>query len=188
MIFQLIIFILSGASSLSTELPSEPMLCSLAESLLTWSPPMSGEGCTVPFAMGCGRRSLFADDGKPVVRLVLDGEEKAKWAYPAAPCAERGIWLYRSEGEMPPGATAYLQVFLDRVKRREVSFVVNIGSPPHSSAGCGEYSGIARFNGGKWKLYTKAVSPPARGLPNNQKCEFSKEEVFHCNEGGPTSR
>jgi hypothetical protein len=186
MIVTLLSVLLAGAGGQAAALPSEGALCSLAESLLLWSPPISEQGCVLPFAMDCGRKGLFAADGRPVVRFRYRGDERATWAFPNAPCGARGIWLYKTGGEMPPGAGLYLQVFLERIRPREIKFDLTLGGPPEGTLGCGEFHGIARYVKGKWKLFLTHMGPPR--IQDNPSCRFTKEQVFHCNEGGPTSR
>ena len=89
---------------------------------------------------------------------------------------------------MPPGAFDYLQVHLDRVRPREVKFTITLGSPPDGTLGCGKFRGIARYKKGKWKLVSDDVFSPNIRRPVNPRCQFTKEEVFHCNEGEPSNR
>ena len=171
------------------DLPSEQALCSLADALVVWSPPVPGEGCVSPLAKGCGGKLLVASDGRPVVRFRYKGDKNATWAYPKSPCSDRGVWLYRTDGQMPAGAGGYLQVYLDRISRREIRFNLSMGSPPDTIMGCGEFNGIARYARGRWRLFLTGFRPyPNRPLPENPKCHFTKEEVLDCTEGGPTWR
>jgi hypothetical protein len=114
--------LLGGTAGQVADIPSEGMLCSLAEALLVWSPPIFDDGCVQPLAMHCGRSGVFATDGRPVVRFRYKGDGRAKWAFPNSPCAARGIWLYKTGGRMPPGAHDYLQVSLDRIRPGEIQF------------------------------------------------------------------
>ena len=171
------------------ELPSEQALCSLADALVVWSPPVPGEGCVSPLAKGCGGKLLVASDGRPVVRFRYKGDKDARWAYPKSPCSDRGVWLYKTDGQMPVGAVGYLQVDLDRISRREIRFNLSMGSPPDTIMGCGEFNGVARYARGRWRLFLTGIRPhPNRPLPENPKCHFTKSEVLDCIEGGPTSR
>jgi hypothetical protein len=88
---------------------------------------------------------------------------------------------------MPPGASEYVQVFLDRVRPREVTFTMNLGAPPDSTAGCGEFRGVARYKNGRWKLIGMNGQRPIR-KHDNPACNFTKEQVLGCDEGGLTRR
>jgi hypothetical protein len=181
MLSTLLTLILAGGGQ-SNGLPSEPLLCSLAEALLIWSPPVdgAGDGCVLPFAMGCGGRALFAGDGRPVVGLFYKGADKGSWAYPNDPCAARGLWLYKRGGRMPPGAHEMLKVDISRARPLEVWFTLTEGDA-NGTAGCGEFRGIARYKNGKWELVLTQPGPSR--TQDNPSCQFTKEQVFHCNDG-----
>jgi hypothetical protein len=181
---------LVGTGGQDAKSPSEGMLCSLAEALLVWSPPDGDDrGCIEPLAMRCGRGGVFASDGRAVVRFRYKGDSRARWAFPNAPCAARGIWLYKTRGRMPTGAHEYLQVFLDNIRPGEIEFDLTLGAPPEGTFGCGEFHGVAQYKNGKWELFSVRFTPdPERRIPVNPNCQFTKEQVFNCSGGGPTSR
>ena len=182
-----IAYLLALAATPTNSPPSEPLLCSLADALLVWSPPVAGTGCILPFAMSdCTRAGLFADDHRPVFRFSYDGAAKAGWGYPKDSCAARGIWLSRPDGQMPPGASLYVEVSLERMKPREVTFTLTLGTDG-GTLGCGAFMGVARFAKGRWKLIGINGGRPIRKR-DNPTCRFTKAEVLGCNDGGLTRR
>jgi hypothetical protein len=161
-------------------------LCSLADALLVWSPPDPGAGCILPFAMSdCSRNGLFSDDRRPVFRFSYAGAAQAGWGYPKNSCGARGIWLSRPDGPMPPGASIYIEISLERMKPREVTFTMTLGADG-GTFGCGEFRGLARFAKGQWKVVGMNGGRPIRKR-DNPACRYTKEHVLG-RHGGLTSR
>jgi hypothetical protein len=183
-----IAYILAVVAAQSSALPNERMLCSLADALLVWSPPDDrDDGCIPPFAVtDCGRGGLFATDRRPVFRFTYDGEKDASLGYPKDSCGARGIWLFGTSGQMPPGSFKYIHVELDRMRRREVMFTMTLGSDG-GTYGCGQFRGVARLKEGRWKITGLNGGRPIR-KHDNPDCRYTKEEVLGCKDGGLTSR
>jgi hypothetical protein len=182
-----IAYLLAAAATQTTSPPSERLLCSLADALLVWSPPDPGTGCILPFAMSdCTRAGLFANDRRPVFRFSYEGAAESGWGYPKDSCGARGIWLSRPNGQMPPGASIYVEVSLERVKLREVAFTMTLGADG-GTLGCGSFRGIAYLRKGRWKVIGVNGGRPIRKR-DNPACRYTKEQVLGCSDGGLTGR
>ena len=160
----------------------EKLLCSLADALLVWSPPETGNVCSPPFPMiGCGQRGIFAKDRRPVFRFTYGGEKAASRGYPKDSCGARGIWLYGANRKMPPGSTTYIDVELYRTPADELGFTMTFGFRG-GTLGCGSFRGIARLEEGRWTIVDQ------NGEREKPGCTYTKEQVLGCKDGGLTSR